>query len=79
MYLCIIGEIEEAIRYYPKVANYFEKTDVPFMKDFLNILLYFKNNTWQEHTEELDDLQKRIKSMLEKIPEGTPANLSMPY
>jgi hypothetical protein len=79
MYLCIIGEIQEAIRYYPKAANYFEKTDVPFMKDFLNILLYFKNNTWQEHTEELDDLQKRIKSMLEKIPEGTPANLSMPY
>ncbi len=79
MYLCIIGEIKEAIDYYPKATPYFERHEVPFMKDFLNILLHFKNDTWQNYNDELDMLLKNIRTLLEKVPEGTPANLSIPY
>lgn len=79
MYLCIIGDIKEAIEYYPKASLYFQKHDVPFMKDFLDILLCFKNNTWHNYNDELDMLLKNIRLLLEKVPEGTPANLSMPY
>jgi tetratricopeptide (TPR) repeat protein len=79
MYLCIIGDIKEAIQYYPKASLYFEKHEVPFMKNFLDILLHFKDNTWQDYNDELDILLKNIRTLLEKVPEGTPTNLSMPY